>query len=504
MKNKNYMKISQEIKITFLTTIFIGIIAHLYMYTNRIVNHDAVFSVAFSGSTYTNGRWLLELMSKVAYLFNGNYVTPWGIGAITLILYAIAACLLVKTFNMKNKYICGCLGAIVVVYPTVTANNLYIFTAHYYAFAFLLVTLATYLISRYNYTMKNIMVVIILIVCSLGIYQGYFPFFVTEIMVFLLLKFTNKKKADLKDIAKNVMFLLGIICSGMIIYLIINKMFLKISHTQLDAYLGMNDMGKLNIFQIPQMVIKSYKGFIGIFLKDQWGINNTFWLKLVFITCIIFILWYCFSHIIKDEVVIKIGVILFCILFPLGVNLIYIMCQVEKGINTMTVYSTIWILLLPLIIIDQHIDKLYIERIVVLISCIVVAYYSTLANQTYVGLEYSNKNVEAYFIQLATRIKMLDGYSEKLPVAFVGKIKDESIPDIPYDYSVRGNFKTSDLINTYSREYFMKMSCGYNIQLVKDTKKIKQKEEFVKMSTYPNKNGIKIIDNIIVVKFSNK
>lgn len=50
----------------------------------------------------------------------------------------------------------------------------------------------------------------------------------------------------------------------------------------------------------------------------------------------------------------------------------------------------------------------------------------------------------------------------------------------------------------------MKMSCGYNIQLVKDTKKIKQKEEFVKMSTYPNKNGIKIIDNIIVVKFSNK
>lgn len=238
-------KISKKDIVIIVVTILAGLIAHLYMYTNHIVNHDAVFAVNYSGSTYTSGRWLLGLMTNVAYLFNGNYVTPWGIGVVTLCLYAVSAYLIIRAFNLKNIWICCCVGTIMITYPTVTSNNLYIFTAHYYAFAVMLVCLSIYLLSKYNYSVLSMMQASLLLVCSLAIYQGYLPFFVTANIVLLFQIFINQKDLKILETIKSIGKFLCTTIIGLAIYSILNKIILHIVGGQMDTYLGMNKMGSI-------------------------------------------------------------------------------------------------------------------------------------------------------------------------------------------------------------------------------------------------------------------
>lgn len=59
-------------------------------------------------------------------------------------------------------------------------------------------------------------------------------------------------------------------------------------------------------------------------------------------------------------------------------------------------------------------------------------------------------------------------------------------------------------INTYpsSQERFIRNYCGYDFTRAENTDEIKRNKTFIGMNTYPGAGSIKIINNTIVVKFS--
>lgn len=478
------------------------------MYTNRIVNHDAVFALKYSGSTITSGRWFLYILVEIAYMFDGNYITPWGIGINTLLLYAISACVLVYVFNLKNNVLCCILGAVLITYPTVTSNNLYIFTAHYYALSFLLACTSVLLV----YISDKIIAVIgsgILIALSLGIYQAYLPSILTIYVLLILLDSLGNSKTDL-SIFKTALKFLSSLIAGLVLYFLINRLFLHLSGFKMDTYMGLNNMGKIDLSTIPILVSKCYSSFVGLFINKYHGINHKSWLRLLMLLCSLFVIYVSLLTAWKQKIRFLRTVYIFTaiILLPIAIGAIYIMTQTEKAICTMTVFSTVFIFIAPLCLADMLLENLTINKAFILkISlCVVLGvvpiYYSSLANETYISLEYANQNTNAYFTELATQIKSLDSFSPDLQVAFIGENQDDSIPVIDCDYIIRGTFTANELVNVYSREYFMTMHCGYSCNFISNTDTLAQDVRVQHMPSYPAAGSIAIIDGIIVVKFS--
>lgn len=504
---RNY-RLSFRMKQTIMSVLLWGIIAHLYMYTNRIVNHDAVWKLKYSGATVTSGRWFLHILVEIAYKFNNNYVTPWGIGVLTLSLYALCGCVLVKAFDIKNKPLCCILGAILVTYPTVTSNNLYIFTAHYYAFSFLLAC-GSVLLSVISSKPIAVLGSSIMIALSLGIYQAYIPF-VLSMYVLLILLNCLRAEASTADIIRMALRFLASLLGGLIIYFVMNRLFLRLTNLQMDTYMGLDQMGKLDISAIPSMLGKCYSSFFGLFVNHYHGINHKPWVRILMLLCCLFAMAAIIYIILKNKIR-AVHIVFICIaviLFPIAIGAIYIMVQTEKSICTMTVFATIFVFFVPICIADKLLPNLNVNKAFVVQMCLCAAlglacvYYSSLANETYLSLEYSNQNINAYFTELVTQIKSLDGFSTELKVALIGENQDDSIPQIDCDYVIRGTFTPSELVNVYSRESFITMHCGYNCTFVEDTEYLSNDDRVKDMPAYPSDGAICIIDDVIVVKFS--
>lgn len=501
-------KLSSRMKQTILSVLIWGIIAHLYMYMNRIVNHDAVFSLRSSGSSIASGRWMISILDEIFFKFNNHYITPWSIGFLTIILYAFSACILVKTFDIKSKPLCCILGALLITYPTVTSSNLYIFTAHYYAFSFLLACGSVLLVCMFN-TIPAALGSSILIACSLGIYQAYLPFVLSTYVLLILLSCLRKETAA-SDIIKAALKLLAVLICGLVLYFAIHHCFLHFTDTQMNVYMGLETMGKLEISAIPSILQKCYSSFFGLFLKNYCGINYKPWLRILMLLCSLYSICTVSVIIFKKQIsALHISfVCLVFILFPIAIGAIYIMTQAESAIGTLTIFSTIFVFIVPICLTDRLLPDITVNRAFILEICLCIAmgtvsfYYSTLANETYLSLEYSNQNINAYFTELATQIKSLDGFSPDLQVALLGENQDETIPKLDLDYIIRGTHTPDELINVYSREYFMTIHCGYSCTFVEDVEYLQNDDRVKAMPTYPSAGSICIIEDVIVVKFS--
>lgn len=505
---RNY-RLSERMKLTIYSVVFWGVLAHLYMYMNRILNNDSVHTLMYkSGTTITSGRWFLQILVEIANRFNNNYITPWGIGAVVLMIYAACACILIKTFDIKSRSLCCILGALLITYPTVTSNNLYIFTAHYYAFAFLLACGSVLLLSSFR-TLPAVLGSSLLITLSLGIYQAYLPFILSMYVLLILLR-CLRPEAETADIIRTALRFLAALIGGLILYFVINRCFLRLTDSAMNAYMGLDTMGRIDPASIPSILGKCYSSFFGLFREEYHGINHKPWLRIVMVLGCLFAAAAIVYLILKNRTravhAAFIGVAV--LLLPVAIGAIYIMTQSEDAVCTMTVYATIFVFILPICMADRLQLQLTVNRAFALKACLCVAlgsvcfYYSSLANETYLGLEYANQNANAYFTELAAQIKSLDGFSTEYQVALLGRIQDESVPQIECDYIIRGTDSPADLLNVYSREYFMTMHCGYSCTFAENTEALLNDERVQAMPNYPSDGSICIIDDIIVVKFS--
>ena len=193
---------------------------------------------------------------------------------------------------------------------------------------------------------------------------------------------------------------------------------------------------------------------------------------------------------------------------PIAINAVYIMIPVDIENNTIVVFATVFVLMSPILITGELTDLLSLKSKRAIYLCIlltigaVTMYYCNLANETYISLEYSNKNVNAYYTEIATQIKSLENFTPDMKVALVGDAQDPTIPEIGCDYFLRGTFTTEELINAYSREYYMSMYCGYSPEFVHDTEFLEEDIRVQQMPTYPSAGSIQVIDDIVVVRFS--
>ena len=154
---------------TINSAIICGLIAHGFMFLNKISFHDDIGQLFGVGQTYGIGRWFLGIISEILNSTVGKYSMPWFDGLLSVLLIGISACFVVNLLEMQNVFSCILVGGMMEVFPAVAVTYLYMFTASAYFFAVLLTVASLYLTNHFRHGAWG---GVILFTCALGIYQA--------------------------------------------------------------------------------------------------------------------------------------------------------------------------------------------------------------------------------------------------------------------------------------------------------------------------------------------
>ena len=84
----------KNLKTTCIACIIFAVLAHLFVLTNIIHNHDSLNELPNGyGSGLISGRWLLAVLGKIAGKFWGNYNLPSYNNILSICILTITACI---------------------------------------------------------------------------------------------------------------------------------------------------------------------------------------------------------------------------------------------------------------------------------------------------------------------------------------------------------------------------------------------------------------------------
>ena len=243
----------------------------------------------------------------------------------------------------------------------------------------------------------------------------------------------------------------------------------------------------------------------------HWGI----WCKIIFLVIFLFSsIVMCF--LIKQKR--RTTLYQFCcllLLFPLALNFNGVLYG-WQFVHSLHVYQQVLVFLLPFILyravfLENNITLIILPRItqwlryiIIFTMVIFVGLYIRYDNYCYMLSEFRQTQAVSYFTTLSTRIMTVKGYKTDLPVTFINETKKQNNVDtIQYNFDFPCiNPFYYPIVNSYieNSRAFMKYWCGFSPRFI-DAKLYENNSIVKTMPSYPDDGSIKIIDNVVVVKF---
>ncbi len=489
----------------FFTCLFIGILAHGYMLTNKLPNIDDYISMFHYGGGYTSGRWFLALLGNLLFRLDGNYSLPFFNGSIFIILLSLACTIFLKVFDFQNRWVKRVFASLFIAFPTITATFGYMFTAPFYGFAVLLMAVAFYLLLSYKY---GFLCSIILICCSLGIYQAYWGLIAGFLLLYLITQ-CMEDQTTLKELISLALKSFVTLLLGVILYLIVNSIMLKLQNLDLSSYQGLDEMGQFSVSQIPAILKNAYGHFFGLINENYLYIT---WYPIVrmiiacgFVLTLVFCIITCIRK--RKQWLKVLGILLFTLLFPLAVNAIYLMYNDATSVHTLMCYSVVLVFLIPFIFLKGGRISTFCRYGYTLLLVLVAVLYVRFANIYYLNLELAYNESYSFMETLYTRIQDTEDYSGDKKVLFYGQYNqhiNRNIWELRMVNQMVGTVDVPNIVNSSKlRLAFARIYLGSTFYEVSDTALLGTDiSKLDSMPSYPDDGSIAIINDIVVIKLS--
>ena len=504
----DFVKNDKRYQSTILGTFVFGLLAHGFMLTNKISFHDDITSLHGLGGTWRSGRWSLGIIQYVLSNSIGKYSMPFWEVAISLLLIALSACLIVNLLDIKKEINCVMIGAIMAVFSVVAIIFTFMFTASCYFLALFLTIFAIWLTEKYKWGWIG---GIACLSFSLGIYQAFFSVGIT-IVIFLLIK-----KCFEDDIHKLIMSILrlGVLEAGGILgYFAVVKLTLKLTHNTLAVYKGLDTMMSIMLMDRLKRIKHCYTDMIKILFMDVCGLTNDWIIRLLFVILLAVsaVLFIGLLFKVKNKFNRIIYVILVFIT-PIGINLIYPMTTKEEAVSAIVRYPWICIWIMAIFLVEMS-NKYWtfplwaiMKNTIVACSFLSIFYYAYIDNSAYTKIYFLQDQTTAYYTTLITQIKSSEGYKDELPVAYIGmgEIEDMTFTENT-GYIVETALFGYDLkewVNDFTALEYMSYHCGFT-PLIMEEEEITNWDEIDNMPVYPDYGSIKTFDEYVVVKFAER
>ncbi len=352
------------------------------------------------------------------------------------------------------------------------------------------------------------MVPVIFFALSLGIYQAYIQVAAVLAVLYLMLVLEQE---SIRKFWNRVLRFVIIFSGGLILYAVINALFLKIKNIRFNGH-GIGSIENLKDFveTVSSAFLMSYKNVTGMAFRDICGVStgrimNGCWLLIMGLLGVIF-LW----QVLRRKKNIFLAILLLAMIPP-AANLIRFV-MFGREVDTLIIYSYCMI---PVGLISQvetadlktmHGAKGRLVRdVVILIGLLIVYRYIIQNNRNYVVSDIAKTEAISYYTTMIAQVKGLDGYSPSLPVYLLGKPQEDttmaSFSSKAYKGNVRGMFSLNGYVTMYSRREFINLYCGFSPKWFDDEdEELKKSAQVQQMPCYPTDGSIQIVDGVVVIK----
>jgi hypothetical protein len=485
-------------------------LAHTFGITNALKNNDSIQPSIGYGHGITSGRHFLTLIGEITKKLFGIWNLNFFNNIVALTILIFVAFLIVTIYDIKNKKLIVLWTGIFVTFPTVTSTLFYSFTSHFYALAIFLGVLAVYYSENYK---NGYIISIVLGAISLGIYQAYYPMIISMYVLLLIKPFLNsEKEIDLRFIVKKSFFYLFILITMMILYYITLKLALKFSGLELTTYHGIDEMFVIQLEPLSKLIMITYNSILLIPLRNIYGLSSSPAISFCVI-CLMLVSTFLYLNIVmrQKKILNRFAIIFLFVITPIATNFIIIMTK-NVGVNTMQVYSLVFLFLLPIIYIDNVNTKPQINIIICICISVIILGYSYFSNVNYAANYHTVIQTQNFYNQVVTRVKHQDGFSEDLKWIFVGDVDYiDKRSQNPWAWAMTYRGNSANSYHSSVRSSWIYQYLGYIVPEIRYDdyiKSIKYDAETLKMidnmPNYPNDGSIFICDKYVIIKFSDE
>lgn len=491
------------------------ILSYSYMFIVLPLNSDTtgaynVGSIANLSYKWSiaNGRWskgLLELFIEKLGYYN---IVPMFLFIILFIVCMLFIYNLNNLFVFKNVLVNCFISATFFITPSFTSLFFHINDLYAHIFAIAIGTL----IINHCFVKNKWMYYVVLLPLMIGVYQSYVCLICSIYVIYYIYVCLNGyyvEKQEKELISKFLKFI-GLTVASILMYFIINAICLRIFNV--NSVLSNRFDLDITLNGVLSSFVKMY-GMVGILpFKNYAGLNTTTLMKFIFLFSYVLIIISLTSIVKKVSLKRFLYIALLLILLPISMNCITL---ISSHIIIQMTYGLGLIYLLIAVFFDYILSNIDINflsnvknNIINTLLIVIIVHMIYFAN----GYTYFSKIVsdstKSFVIELVSKIKNIDNYNDTYMVYFAGNISEENLNDyysyydndvfplvMPYN-SMLFPWEYREAINRYG-------AYKYDVPNDEEVASIKSTDDFKNMNCYPNYNSIKIIDDIIVVKFSN-
>lgn len=493
----------KEYSAPFFSALLFGLAAHMYVFVNKLMNADEVDSLFGKGATVTSGRWGLE---AIRFLFP-NQSMPWLYGIITLLLFAVSACLIIRTFGIKGKLIRILLAGMITAFPSLTGTFCFMFTSSSYALSFFMTVLAVSIFHERKSGWKWIASVLLL-TAALSIYQSYIAV-AAGLFVLCVFKKCLDGENSFRNIIRSVFGYLGVLALSVGLYFAITVLILKLTGSEFNFYVQQNVYSDGNSVSVPGRIRMAYDFFTYYFTYREFALITSEVSRyahiVLLIVCATSIIASAVKFAREKKILAVAGMLCSVVILPLAINCLFLVFS-KESVHSLALYSFICVYVLAAMLMenvlsgDEKVKKLGRDLVYL---CLIIGIVSNVyfANKVYLKLHLQYENAYSFYSILLERVENTDGFDESCSLAMIGDQdnKMRRFDEIDTGY-IQG--PSWDLVNIYSREKFFNNYLGCSIPFAdrEQIEKLKDDERFIEMAEYPYDGSIKRIDDCMVVK----
>lgn len=496
---KLWKKMPPNVKTAFFAALAVGILTHMYMFTNKLPNHDDIGHLFGCRYGAASGRWLLPTVLGIS----GDYSMPWLNGLLSILFIAAAAGFTVSLLRIVKPLYCVLTAALMVTFPTVTSTFTYMFTADGYFLSLALACAAIYLAVRFKW---GCIAGAAAITLSMGIYQSYFTVACLLCVGVLIIDLLDGE-TDVKKLVLKALRLLLTLAAGLAAYIVIVKIVSR--SVPLTDYMGINDMGKLALRDLPMYISLAYGKYLKFFIIDDAGIFDLL-MKCLFALCAAASVYIVIRRIVKLRMnaVRVLLLALLVILFPLAANIITVMSTSVQP-HMLMIYGMCYIIVAPLALLKYAEKTDGSVAAWAVTACAVVASleFALAANESYFKSDIAFRQACSYSNRLLTAVESAEGYAPGMPLVFVGSpadsLKYDPSPALK-DPKLMGSYVLKNYLGIYDYGRLLNYYLGFQgetyLASAAKSQYFAALDAVSAMPDYPDRGSVAVIEGCVVVK----
>lgn len=496
-----WQRLSAPSRSAFLSTVILGLVVHLFAFSNIIPNSDGLSRIFDEQQMTVSGRWFLHYAS----MLHGYLQAPGLIGGLSLFFLGAAAALIVDSMGIRSTTAAVLCGGFAVAFPSMAYTYLYIFTASAYAFAIFLAVLSVWIVRKKP---RLFWLGAIPLACAVGTYQAYFAVAVSLALSCVILDLLRNDR-DVKETVVNGFRVLGMLALGAALYYGMMKLFLLVKGVELLSYRDMDSVS------LSDGIIRAvYEDFIDYFLEP--GATSYVRSPMVYahlalgaVAGISALL-----PIVKDKLYRQpLRMILLAVgtaMIPLAFNFSQLLSEASPLMR----YSFVFLYILWVALVDRMWEISlknipWIRIAACTASAVLILLCSHVCNLVYTSSATAHRSTQTFSTNLVGRVESLPGYHRDMEVIIIG-----AFPQNAY-YSGVEEF---DLVEHYScmssgvmllnKHVYYYLNDWLNVPWQEPAEEtmisVSDSEAFQSMPLYPNDGSVAIMDGRVVVKLADE